>query len=61
MGGGPSRILRTENSKNPVADYQHKNYLAPPPAWSRPRPVENTPSAGDAPCAKNPRSRYEKS
>ena len=30
-GEGANRILRTENFKNPVADYQHKNYLAPPP------------------------------
>ena len=54
-GGGPNRISRTENSKNPVADYQHKNYLAPtpPPGWSRPRPVDITPSADNAPSAKN--------
>ena len=51
-GGGPNRILCTENFKNPVADYQHKNYLAPTPpplppgvdhAQSRPRPAPITP------------------
>jgi hypothetical protein len=52
VGGGPNRILRTENSKNTVADYRHKNYLVPttpplPPgvdhAQSRPRPAPITP------------------
>jgi hypothetical protein len=27
----PNRTLRTGNSKNQVAYYQHKNYLASPP------------------------------
>jgi hypothetical protein len=46
MWGGANSILRTENSKNPEANFQHKNYLAPTPplppvvdhAQSRPRP-----------------------
>ena len=52
--GGANRILRTGNSKNPVADYQYKNYLAPTPppppltpgvdhAQSRQRPAPITP------------------
>ena len=49
MGGEPNRSLRTENSKNPVAGYQHKNYLAPPPP---PRLKSTTPSAGNAQSAK---------
>jgi hypothetical protein len=43
--GGANRILRTENSRNPVADYQHKKILAPPPLES------TTPSADNAPSA----------
>jgi hypothetical protein len=55
MGGGTKSHFTYGKFQNPVADYQHKNYLAPTPplpACSRPRPVETTPSADNAPSAK---------
>ena len=41
-GGGPNRILRTQNSKNPVAEYQHGLSTGVYHAQSRPRPAPVT-------------------